>query len=127
LKVVEIGVDQDGDRMTSCVIEPVDQAAVEKPKRARAPDQKKIVREAFADAYERLADGTEKAAGFDGKPVLKVKVDAIRDELKSRGFLPKNENSEGLSSTGRSDFWKAKCELLATKKYFEKDGAFWRV
>jgi hypothetical protein len=41
----------------------------------------------YLNAYERLADGIVVSAGFDGKPVRKVKSDAIRDELKSRGFL----------------------------------------
>ena len=41
----------------------------------------------YLNAYDRLADGIVESPGFDGKPVRKVKSDAIRDELKSRGFL----------------------------------------
>jgi hypothetical protein len=49
------------------------------------------VADAFLSALDRLGDGITKAHGFDGQLVSKVKVDAIRDEMKKRGFLEKNE------------------------------------
>lgn len=79
----------------------------------------------FLKAYDRLADGIPKTPGLDGNPVIKVLVDAIRDEMKSRGFLEKNDK-DGLTSAGRSDFQRAKNDLLQAGKLIESDGFIWR-
>jgi len=133
LRRVVVAYDEDDEEVSTLIVDSVTEIAEpiagadEKPSAKRSPDQKKIVRDAFVDAYDRLAYASEKTPGSDGKPVLKVRVDAIRDELKARGFLETNEKGGGLSNTGRSDLLKAKRQLLATKKYVEKDGFFWRI
>jgi hypothetical protein len=79
-------------------------------------------------AYERLADGVEKKPGLNGKPVLKVEVDKLRDELKSRGFLERNpKTGDGLTTTGRTHWRRAKTRLLDSGRFIEKDGLIWRV
>jgi hypothetical protein len=42
---------------------------------------------AFAEAYDRLAYDAPSCAGFNGKPVKKVALEAIRKEMRSRGAL----------------------------------------
>jgi hypothetical protein len=69
--------------------------------------------------------GFEGAAKPTGKLVSKVKVDDIRDELKKRGFLEKNETG-GLTDTGRSHFRRAKTLLLSAGKIIEDEDLIWR-
>jgi AAA domain len=90
----------------------------------KTQSQTAIVRDAFKDAYGQLADGVQPSRGLDGNPVRKVKVDDIRDELKSRGFLDLTENGR-LTSTSKSHFHRAKSELLAKRQYLEKEGRIW--
>ena len=54
---------------------------------------------ALLSAYDRLAESAATSPGLDGAPVLKVAVDRLRDELKSRGFL-ECKNSGGLTEFG---------------------------
>jgi hypothetical protein len=84
------------------------------------------VRHAVVDAYNRLSDGVLPSPDFDGRPVRKVGVEAIRDEVKSRGFLQVNETG-GLTSSGRSAFHRAKADLITAKSHIESEGLFWRL
>jgi hypothetical protein len=43
-------------------------------------------------AYERLADGADTMPGLNGKPVRKVPVESLRDEVRNRGFLAVNDD-----------------------------------
>ena len=92
---------------------------------ARSGDEAAHRRQQIGVALDRLADGKTKAPGFDGKLVSKVRVDGIRDELKTRGFLEKNETG-GLTDTGRSHFRRAKTLLLSAGKILENEGLIWR-
>ncbi|HEY8129913.1 MAG TPA: hypothetical protein VIF39_14565, partial [Hyphomicrobium sp.] len=83
-------------------------------------------RRAFRDAYANLADGVTPSPGFDGAPVRKVKADAIRDEMRSRGFL-QTDDKGNLTATGRSDFHRAKTDLLTAKRFAESEGLLWRT
>jgi AAA domain len=85
-----------------------------------------IVRRAIMDAYDRLADGVGKTPGFDGAPVLKVKSDAIRDEVKSRGFLDKDDRGN-LTAAARKMYERAKRKLLETETLIEADGYIWKL
>jgi hypothetical protein len=81
---------------------------------------------AILAAYERLADGVEFVAGLNGAKVSKVNVDALRAEVKSRGFLDSNEKGQ-LTSTSRSNFRRAKAALISAGKLIESDGLIWRA
>jgi hypothetical protein len=86
LKVVEIGIDQDGDPITSCVIEAVD--ATEVPTAARAPVAKSIAaqqRLLMAVIVEAI-DGTgeEFRSSVDGPIVRGVSDDRIRQRYYGR-------------------------------------------
>jgi hypothetical protein len=85
-----------------------------------------IVRNAFVDAYANLADGVTQSPGFDGALVRKVKADAIRDELRSRGFLDTNEKGQ-ITNLSRQKLYRAKTELLAKKVFVESEGLVWRI
>ena len=120
LVVVEVGQDDDGDAITSCVIEPVGEPAVKAIKEApRAKGAAKgeidTLRIEMLAAYDRLADMLPKSAGFDGAPVRKLPVEKLRDELKSRGFL-EAKDSGGLTEAARKQFQRAKAGLLSGPK-----------
>jgi hypothetical protein len=61
--------------------------------------------------------------GFDGKPVIKVEIAKLRDELKTRGALErKDKGGDGLSATGRTHFRRTNMSLLDSGGWVEKDG-----
>jgi hypothetical protein len=91
----------------------------------RKRNEAEAVADALLNALDRLAEGAAKAPGFDGKLVSKVKVSGIRDELKKRGFLEKNETG-CLTDTGRSHFRRAKTSLLSAGKILENEDLIWR-
>jgi hypothetical protein len=92
----------------------------------KGPRTQKIVEREFVIAYDRLSDGAGKSPGFDGKLVLKAPVDAIRDDLKSRGHLELDEDWN-LPRAARTMLYKAKSSLVSTNAPFaEKDGLIWR-
>jgi hypothetical protein len=80
---------------------------------------------AILSAYDRLADGLPTSSGFNGAPVRKLKVDALREELKFRGFLEAKETG-GLTATARSSFHRAKTDLLTETRLYEGDGLIWK-
>jgi phage/plasmid primase-like uncharacterized protein len=95
--------------------------------RTKATSDAEIMRRAFIDAYDRLADGKKKEPGFDGSSVIKVPVDAIRDEMKRRGFLALNDKGQ-IDSPSRKQFQRAKTSLTGSNKSFtENDGLIWRI
>jgi hypothetical protein len=83
------------------------------------------VKRAILEAYDRLADGMAHQSGFDGKLVRKVSVEAIRDEVKSRGFLDTDEKGH-VTSTSRSVYRKAKSDHVAAQTLIEAKGLIWR-
>jgi hypothetical protein len=105
----------------------IDDGPIPKSKTGRRPEEVDQVRRAFVAAYHRLADSVEKTPGFDGKPVIKVEIAKVRDELKSRGALERNDKGgDGLSATGRTHFRRAKMSLLDSGGWVEKDGLIWK-
>jgi hypothetical protein len=124
----EIGRDHECKLAKSAVVawDTCETAAVRAPKPEKQPNHGEVLRRAFVDAYERLADAVERTPGFDGQPVKKVSVDAIRDELKERGFLDKAENGR-VTGAARESLRRAKASLLGGGNFVESDGAFWRV
>ena len=92
----------------------------------KASGEAAIVRRHFIVAYDELADGVAPSQGFDGAPVRKVSTDAVRDRLKSRGFLDTTEKGQ-LTATSRSHFRRAKSQLLDKGGFAEEGGLIWRT
>jgi hypothetical protein len=65
-----------------------------------------ITRKVLIDFYNQLSDGVKPTAGTDGSLVRKVKVDALRDALKNRGYLETTDTG-GLTSNARKIFYRA--------------------
>jgi hypothetical protein len=95
-------------------------------KSGRTRSQHSIIRAQFLQAYDRLADAVQPSGGFAGETVRKVKVEAIRDELRRRGFLDVNERGNVVSAS-RMAFQRAKTELINQNTMVEADGMIWRI
>jgi hypothetical protein len=78
------------------------------------------VRRAIIGAYDRLASAVETTGG-----VRKVSVEALRDEVKSNGFL-ENKDTGGLTGASRMLFHRAKTGLITSDKFTEEDEMIWR-
>ena len=58
----------------------------------------------MVEAYERLADLVEKTPGFDRKPVNKVEINKLRDEVskRRRSNLPRPIPLDGVLAVSRA-------------------------
>jgi hypothetical protein len=98
-------------------------AAQGKGKRSTETDH---VKTAILAAYDRLADGVTPSPGFNGADVLKVKVSAVREAVRDRGFLD-TKDTGGLTEAARTLFRRAKAELLSRRLLIESDDLVWRA
>jgi RecA-family ATPase len=127
LQSVVLGLDEDGEEVKTGIVDKLTPAKSDTPKATKSRPFVEILQEQILMTYERLADDEGlHAAGKDGKPVIKVSADRIRDELKERGFLDLNERRTGLSPTARSCLRTAKARVLNAGKLVEDGGFIWR-
>jgi AAA domain len=106
-----------------------DAEASPKPKRKGKsdPSMGEILKRQYLETYYRLADSVQKTPGYDGNPVIKVSTDAIREEMKSRGFLDKNSKGRGgLTEAARTALSKAKATLINAGELVEANDLIWR-
>ena len=126
LAVVIIGDDEDGDPITSCVVEPVGEPAVrtpgETPVKAKRSEDVEKIKQALVEAYRRLCHAEAHVRGFDGK----VETTRLRDAVKSRGFLETDDDGK-ITATGRQHWQRAKTDLIASRIFMEEDGKFWQL
>jgi AAA domain/DnaB-like helicase N terminal domain len=84
LEVVEVGTDPDGDRVTSCVMMPVEDApaSIKETKPTREPDTHRIFRAAFDAA---IANGGEPITVKYGEmPISAVALSSVREQFEQR-------------------------------------------
>ncbi|WP_018408472.1 AAA family ATPase [Methylocystis rosea] len=95
--------------------------------KGRASSELDFVRRSFINAYEELASAAVLSQGLDNVPARRrVSIDALRDILKSRGILDKNETGQ-LSATGRSHFRRVKNGLLDKGVFAEDEDLIWKI
>jgi hypothetical protein len=93
---------------------------------SKEPSDLDILRREILNAYDRLAnDYGDHSTGFDGKPVVKVDVNALRNELKNRGLLTMDGKGR-IDAAARKAFGRAKASLIHRTKLVEADGFIWR-
>jgi hypothetical protein len=120
LEPVEVGIDRDGDPITSCIITPVDGAAARPSINRKLSPRQQLALEILANcAADR---GTPPPESF-GLPagLLAIEVNEWRDELYSRGVLDPDAKSP------REEFRRVKNSLQARKLIAERDGLLWRA
>jgi hypothetical protein len=82
LDPVEVGTDEEGDVITSCVVEPVEGAATHSIKTVKVPKSLRIFRDAFTEAID--ARGQTINVRGDGPTVRAVDVADVRAEFDQR-------------------------------------------
>ena len=83
------------------------------------------IKRAILAAYDRLADAAEASPGLDGYPVRKVREEAVREEVKNKGFLETGERG-ALTGTSRSHYRRAKIDLITSNMLIEDSCLIWR-
>ncbi|MBV9521119.1 MAG: AAA family ATPase [Hyphomicrobiales bacterium] len=123
---VEVGTRDDGRPVTSCVVRWNPGAPPLASSGTKRTDTE-ILQSAILAAYDHLAEHGEHSTGFDRKPVVKVGINDIREEVKSRGFLDIDEKGS-IIGTSRERYRRAKAGLLGAKnpKLVENKGLIWR-
>jgi hypothetical protein len=88
-------------------------------------DERAGLKRQILAAYERLADGTDTMPGLNGRPVRKVPVERLRDEVRNRGFLTVDDDGN-ITAAGRKAFQRAKDALLTDSTLIEKGLLIWK-
>lgn len=122
LTSVEIGLDDEGDPITSCIVEPVEHvpAAAKEKKGPKLPDRVRLGLDVLVDTIITLGEALPSAYQIPGNPRA-VKAAAWRDALFSRGVLDRDAKNP------REDFARIKRALLAKRLAGERDGLVWAV
>jgi AAA domain len=121
LKCVELGVDDDGDAVTSCVVVPVENSVEPKP----AKGSKRVIPADYLKALDYLGDVMADHSEIivaTGIPtgVKVVHVDRWRDHLKQRGLHDGTEN-------GKKWFQRARSGLIANNRVAVDGSYVWIV
>lgn len=125
---MEVGVSKDGRVSSTLVVSSINEittatSAPHGPTDGKVNVQNDLVYR-FKEAYHRLADSAGQSAGFDGKPVRKVSVDSIREELKRRGWLDVDEKNSILEKD-RKAFGRAREANLRDHNFVQDNGFIW--
>ena len=101
LEVVELGVDQDGDPITSCAVVPAQVPSVPEPKKPKETKIVRTFRDAFAEALDNFGE-TIRIRG-DGPQVKAVAVQKVREQFKRR-YVTGEDNPEKQVDTVNKAF-----------------------
>jgi len=119
LEVVDVGTDEDGDPITSCVVVPVDDDVAARPTPIRKlSDRHKLALEALNEAV--LALGAPPPAIFDLPAATRaVSLEQWREEMFRRGVLDRDAGNP------REEFRRVRQALAARQLIGERDGLVW--
>lgn len=120
LEPVEVGVDADGDPITSCVIAPVDPLTIRAAPSRKLSDRQKLALDALADCAADRGIAPPATFGLPGG-LLAVPLNIWRQELFAKGVLDLEAKSP------REDFRRVKNSLQARKLIGVRDDLIWRA
>jgi hypothetical protein len=123
LKFKKLGVNDHGHDFGSCYIEPGKQGEERDTPWSDAAKLQKQLLEAYHDLACDVADSI--VFGRSSRPVRKVHKDAIRDRLKSRGYLGDSDPQVPLEEKDRKRFDRARETVVEKHGLVEKDGFLW--
>lgn len=127
LEVVEVGLDEDGEPMTSCVVVPSDAARPARRTTVALSARLRCARELLESMMERDGHAIDEPghAGLVPKRVKTVKVDQWRKECYLS--LPVDSEGEAEKDTKRKAFLRVRRDLAAKGVMKESDGWVWLV
>lgn len=118
LESVQVGADEDGEMITSCVVVPVDAGSVQTISNRKLSDRQKLALDALANCV--LEYGEMPPPSFELKSLIRVvKVADWRDKMFSNGVLDQQ------SKNPREDFRRVKASLQARHLIAEREGKVW--
>jgi hypothetical protein len=118
LDAVEVGVDEYGEPITSCIVVPVDAGAARPTATRKLSDKQKLALEVLADCV--LENGEPLPTQFKLPDDLKgVAISNWREEMLKRGVL------DSAAKNPREDYRRVKTSLLARHLIGERDGSVW--
>lgn len=124
LEAVEVGEDDEGDPITSCVVETVADAPPAarsgKPSGKRLSERNRLALEALREAVMAKGMPAPKMLALSAD-IRVVPPDAWKDELFRRGILDRD------ASGYREQFRRMKLDLMAREAVAERDGNLWIV
>jgi phage/plasmid primase-like uncharacterized protein len=106
LEVVELGTDQDGDKITSCVVDPVGEITSEP---VRAPKEKNEAHRMFDAAFDAASGehGRDHKIGVSGHKVFAVDVALVEDAFRTiyeKGKARRDQSRRQLLEASRVAF-----------------------
>src|SRR5262245_5002494 len=121
LEVAEVGLDRDGDAITSCVLQPVEaEVAVRATNPRKLSDRQKLALDVLTDCAANCGQPLPQGLGLPVR-LLAVPVDHWRDELLARGVIDQDAKNP------REDFRRVKNSLLARRAIGMRDNLVWRA
>jgi AAA domain len=120
LEQVDVGVDLDGDSITSCVVVPVEGGAVKQPITRKLSDRQRLALDALTEC---AAQHGRPAPASYGLPVglVTVSIAAWRDEVYSRGIVDRD------APNPREDFRRVRNSLQSRKLIGVQNEHVWRA
>jgi hypothetical protein len=120
LEKVDVGTDDDGDPITTCIVRPVDGEAVEPDTRKRGSDREVLAMEALTEALldhgQVLPASLKLPNGTRG-----CKLDQWRDEMYARSILDREKD------TSREKFSRLRDRLVRKQMIGVRNGWVWLV
>ena len=123
LKFKKLGVDNHGHGFGSCYIEPDKKGEESDTPWSESTKLKKRLLEAYHTLACEVSDSI--VFGRSSRPVRKVHKNAIRDWLKSRGYLGDSDPQSPLEEKDRKRFDRAREAVVGQGDLVEKDGELW--
>jgi hypothetical protein len=120
LEVVDIGEDEDGDMLTSCVVVPVEGAAAPDRPARKLTDRQKLALSALDRIVVERGVPAPAAFNLPGNVVV-VPAELWRDELVRSGAIERDAKNP------REDFRRLKTSLLARSLIAMRDDLLWRL
>jgi hypothetical protein len=118
LETIEVGKDQDGEPITSCVLVPAN-APAPKTSSRKLSDRQRLALDVLDDCINKNGQPPPTSLGLTNG-TLAVTVGEWRSEMLSRGVIdPKGPNP-------RTAFSQVKNSLAARKLTDERDGLVWK-
>jgi hypothetical protein len=117
LEVVKLGLNTDGDEITSCVIAPIELSDIQPTKKALT-DREKLSLEALVNCAAEKGTAPPASLGLP-RGLVAVSLEAWKDEIYARGILDRDAKNP------REEFRRVRNKLQVKKLIAIQDNLVW--